>query len=139
MTQTRNYPLTFEVRRSDVSGEFPLYQPQTIGDVDQLARQVLEATLVHAFPLPPLDSLPEEVRRPAPSVHPGTLPVLELPYPPKPPGYLGVHRHPDDVPPPVKPRKAVPGWLSAVLSFAGGVVGGVAVVVVAVFLAGGPR
>lgn len=99
MTQTRNYPLTFEVRRSDVSGEFPLYQPQTIGDVDQLARQALEATLVHAFPLPPLASLPEEVRRPAPSVHRAAPPE---PKPEKRPrGYRGTRRM--VVPPPRDP------------------------------------
>jgi len=58
------------LRRSDVSGEFPLYQPGTIAVVDQ-PRAALEATLVHEAPLLPLDSLPAEVRSPAPSVYAG--------------------------------------------------------------------
>lgn len=117
MTQTRNFPLTFELRRPDASGEFPLYQPQSIGDVDELARLALGATLVHELPLPPIDSLPHAVRWPAPTTHraeedrlaaedDGRLaeeepvtPAAVLPQPVRPPGYRGDHRmvEPDDL------------------------------------------
>ncbi len=68
MTQTRNYPLTFDLRRPDASGEFRLYQPRTIGDVDELARLALGATLVlpvNAEPAPPRHAVPT-VYMPAP-------------------------------------------------------------------------
>ena len=49
------------LRRSDASGEFPFYQPDTIGDVDELARLALGATLVlpiNAEPAPPRHAVP---------------------------------------------------------------------------------
>lgn len=103
----RPMPLTFDLRRPDASGEFPFYQPQTIGDVDELARLALGATLVlpiNAEPPPPRHAVPT-VYMPALAAA-ETQPVidlaavtsvLDLPYPPCPPGYLGAHRHPDDV------------------------------------------
>ncbi len=89
------------LRRPDASGEFPLYRPASFGDVDRMARAALEATLVLPTPTPPLDSLPDAVRRPAPSVH-----AAEPLYPPRPPGYRGARRMVE----PKAPRAAVPGW-----------------------------
>jgi len=88
------------LRRADASGEFPFYQPQTIGDVDVMARAALEATLVHAFPLPPLDSLPEAVRRPAASLHRAEVPPPRR----RPLFYRGLRRMVEP------PRTASPRW-----------------------------
>lgn len=97
------------LRRSDATGEFPFYQPQTIGNVDEQARRALEATLVHQFPLPPIDSLPEAVRRPAPTTHRAAQPE---PDPVRPPGYRGTRRM-------VAPPPATPSWPWLVLPLVG--------------------
>jgi hypothetical protein len=97
------------LRRAAATGEFPFHRPASVGDVDQLARQALEATLVHAVPLPPIDSLPDAVRRPAPTVHGAEAKPARRPF-----FYRGQRRK-------AGPPREAPLWPLLVLPLAGNV------------------
>jgi hypothetical protein len=80
------------LRRPDVSGEHPIYQPKTIGVVDEPTRLAAGETLVL-----PVDATPVVPRPPVPAVY------LPAPFEVPPPRYRGEH------------RKADPAWAWALI------------------------